>query len=272
MKRLAIFVLFLMMPTNLLAHSGSGSPYALVDGQYAPGNPLFNLYLDLPQDIAPAVYTANKSISFAVDTNILKGEGFRWIWPDGSTSLGDKASYTFPRSGTYDVKLQVPGPGSVAYSEIDSIQVAVGPTPGYRRPTVKMRVEQAKSGTGYQLNFSAETTTDPSSSVRSVEWKFGDGTSQIGQSVSHKYEGSAWIFYPKARVTDANGVYTDVAIKLEAADGKVTPSNLPGAAEGLASGQPTNSESSPFLPLIVGIPAVLLVSLVAMRLRRLRKS
>jgi hypothetical protein len=223
----------------------------------------------LAQDIAPAPVKVGQPTTFGVDTKILVADGFRWVWPDGSVSEGSSSTYTFATPGSYVIKLQAKA-SQPTFSEIDTILVAAIPKDDYMMPAAKISVRQtAVNATSHTVQFDAEVAGDPSTSAKAIEWKFGDGEVATGKSVRHTYQGSEWIFYPKVRVIDGNGIYQDFSIQVQASKMAISASDIPGAAPALGTVSSDSGQStSPLVWLLAGGGLVLLGATILIKARK----
>jgi hypothetical protein len=259
----------LFVPATAWAHAGSGQPYVLINGQYAPGNPVASIYQDMGQDVAPAVYVVNQPINFAMDTNVVSADAFRWIWDNQQTNDGSTVSHTFATVGTHIVKIQVKNMADSNFTDLSTLAVSVAPMAGYKLPSSKIKLTQLRQGsTGHTIRLEV---LDPISSadIKSYQWKFGDGQTAQGQVVEHKYSGTEWIYYPALRLTDQNGLYNDIAVQLQGSAKGIAPVDMPSTPGILTVGTAAPPQSR-MIWFIVGAIGLLLISELILQTRRLR--
>ena len=137
--------------------------------------------------------------------------GWEWEFGDGNTSTEQNPSHAYESAGTYDVKLTV----SNEYGEDSKIKqdyISAG-----SKPTAMFGVSEREVETGITVNFSDESTGDPSG----WEWEFGDGNTSTEQNPSHAYE-SAGTYDVKLTVSNQFGSDSDTKTGLISVEEKIT--------------------------------------------------
>lgn len=126
-----------------------------------------------------------------------------WDFGDGSTDFGVKVSHTYTQAGLYPVILTVKDDrGSTA---VATVIIKVGNPP----PKAIFTVTATNGFAPLTVQFDASASSDPAALLapqRIVrhEWDFGDGTSAVGQQVSHVYT-RAGVYTVTLRVFDEDG-------------------------------------------------------------------
>jgi len=127
-----------------------------------------------------------------------------------SVSYGDQLDpakrtvrHTYSRSGTYEVTLQVEGPGGKSDGRVGPVTVH----PSERIPKALFEVSQATGRGELHVRF----TNQSSGPISRYVWDFGDGTSRVvqesKQDIEHKY--SPGTFSPTLTVEGTQGLAPD---------------------------------------------------------------
>lgn len=128
---------------------------------------------------------------------------YLWDFGDGSTGSGAQVSHTYTQAGLYPVILTVKDDrGSTA---VATVIIKVGNPP----PKALFTATATNGFAPLTVQFDASASSDPASLLspqRIVrhEWDFGDGTSAVGQQVSHTYA-RAGVYTVTLRVFDEDG-------------------------------------------------------------------
>ncbi len=128
---------------------------------------------------------------------------YLWDFGDGSTGSGAQVSHTYTQPGLYPVILTVKDDrGSTA---VATVIIKVGNPP----PKALFTATATNGFAPLTVQFDASASSDPASLLspqRIVrhEWDFGDGTSAVGQQVSHTYA-RAGVYTVTLRVFDEDG-------------------------------------------------------------------
>ncbi|HSX48204.1 MAG TPA: PKD domain-containing protein [Candidatus Nanoarchaeia archaeon] len=217
---LAVAIFFASLASlPAFAHLGGGSPFVLLNQEYAQANPLTGLDPDISLDAPPSVYTVGQPINFSIDRNIFGSPDlqFRWIWDKGGQpELGDNLNHTYNQVGMHRLTLDIKNDPTTDFSLIDSINVPVTPTSGYKLPTTKVAIRNSKQNAkGFVATFEAVAEADKSSKITKYQWKFGDGQSAEGQVVTHQFEGKEFRLFPMLHLEDSNGLTADAAFEVD---------------------------------------------------------
>ncbi len=106
---------------------------------------------------------------------------------DGSTDAsGAVVQRSFNRSASFSVTLTV----TDDQGRQDSISQTVNVRPSNRAPIAQFNVQPVDPRVGEQVGFDASNSFDPDGQITRYEWNFGDGSSAMGRSVTHRYRSS----------------------------------------------------------------------------------
>jgi len=134
--------------------------------------------------------------------------GYRWELSDGTTGRGVKFQHQFSQQGTYDVTLTVTdneGGVSIATGKIEV---------GTNKPPVASFIMTPASGTNLTIfSFDGTSSSDPDGSVDGYRWEFGDGATENGPVVTHKYR-DAGEYRVELYVRDSEGAQSVFVKKL----------------------------------------------------------
>ena len=155
------------------------------------------------------------SDSSDADGTIVK---YDWDFGDGTTDAtsGASAVHTYAGAGTYSVKLTVTDNNDGTGQATQSVSV-IAPPPANVPPTASF----AATPSGLTVDVDATGSSDPDGTIMSYSWQFGDGTSDVGETVSHSYL-AAGTYTVMLTVTDDQGA-TDTASKDVAVSGPASP-------------------------------------------------
>ena len=132
------------------------------------------------------------------------GNVVRWAWlfGDGSPRVaGAQATYTYPRSGYYDVMLMVTDASGKIATAMARVKITV--------PEASPVVAFSSRLEGLRTSLSALASHSPGKKIMRYVWDFGDGTGSTGVSVVHKYA-AAGTYNVKLTVTDNRGATASV--------------------------------------------------------------
>lgn len=204
------------------AHLGGGSPFVLLNQEYAQANPLTGLDPSIALDSPPASYVVGQPIDFSVDRNVFGSPelAFRWTWDKGAQpEIGDHLQHTYDHVGMHLLTLDIKNDPTSDFSLIDTINVPVVPTSDYKLPTTKVAIRNSKKNAkGFVATFEAVATADKSTKISKYQWKFGDGASAEGKIVTHQFDGQQFRLFPYLHVEDSNGVGADAAFEVDNGD------------------------------------------------------
>ncbi len=100
--------------------------------------------------------------------------GYAWNFGDGTTAAGAILAHTYAAIGNYTVKLTVTDANGATGTKFQAL--TVNPVAAF-----------TFSCSGLACNFNASGSTDSSATITSYTWKFGDGASGAGITISHTY-------------------------------------------------------------------------------------
>lgn len=124
---------------------------------------------------------------------------YTWDFGDGTNGEGTDVSHTYQRNGTFTVTVQAID--SIEQGSSDTVTVHIVPPP----PTASFTY--SLSYYSYYVYFDASgSAADPSTSLSSYSWNFGDGSSDTTSypQDGHQYSGSG-TYQVSLTVTDATG-------------------------------------------------------------------
>ena len=104
---------------------------------------------------------------------------YTWDLGDGNTSSGETLTYTYQRSGTYDVTLVVTDTAGATGSAVKRLTL----TAPNQAPTANFEA----SMDGLDVTFDGSLSVDPEGAISSYVWDFGDGFTGVGVQVAHTY-------------------------------------------------------------------------------------
>ncbi|HZU70730.1 MAG TPA: PKD domain-containing protein [Ktedonobacteraceae bacterium] len=142
-------------------------------------------------------YRTSDSVQFSASGS---GRDLSYFWDfgDGSTANGSDVSHIFGRAGSYTVVVTVVD--AIDQSSRASVSVTILPI----LPTGTFTISYSY---GYYVGFDASgSTSDPSTSIASYSWNFGDGSTDTTYTPSeYHYYNSSGPYTVTLVVTDAAG-------------------------------------------------------------------
>ncbi|GAC1387040.1 MAG: hypothetical protein NVSMB33_16600 [Ktedonobacteraceae bacterium] len=127
---------------------------------------------------------------------------YQWNFGDGTVGSGDSVSHTFQSNGTFTV--QVTATDAIAQTSTTTASVQVIPP----RPTAFFTFALLYGG--YVSFDASNSTADPSTSLTTFVWTFGDGNSDSTSSTQEYHQYSYYGTYQVTLVvTDATGQSSD---------------------------------------------------------------
>ncbi|HEX8332053.1 MAG TPA: PKD domain-containing protein, partial [Segetibacter sp.] len=105
--------------------------------------------------------------------------GWEWSFGDGGTSIASNPTYTYTRTGTYDVALKVTN--SFGCSKILSKAAYISTQP------VKVNILNAPGGGCVPYTYTPDYVVNRGDPITSYLWIFGDGTTSTLSKPSHTY-------------------------------------------------------------------------------------
>jgi len=168
-------------------------------------NSRFNLPPTAAIAITPAYPSPGEEVVFNAGPSSDMNDSiasYTWDFGDGSTGVGQTASYTYARAGSYPVKLTVRDtkgkqstitePVTVSFPTPPIADFSVIPNEGIDRPRV-----------GSPLRFQDESSGD-GLAITGWIWDFGDGTTDERETVTHTYS-TPGVYIVALTVTDERG-------------------------------------------------------------------
>jgi WD40 repeat protein/uncharacterized caspase-like protein len=146
---------------------------------------------------APAtgnIVSYNGSTSSDPDGTI---SSFKWDFGDGAATWGESVTHVFTRSGTYTVTLTVTDNDGASDFTSKPINVPDVNTPPEARFTFSPPNPDTSSG----VSFNGSTSSDSDGTIRTFKWNFGDGSSDDGKYVTHRFS-SPGMYTMTLTVTD----------------------------------------------------------------------
>jgi PKD repeat protein len=151
-----------------------------------PTNPMVNAWVQF--DATAAADTDGTIASYV------------WNFGDGSTGTGSLVWHQFTSSGTYIVTLMVTDNDGAT----DSTSLAIQVGPSNQSPVAGFTFSPTIPAVNAWVQFNGSASFDPDGSIANYAWDFGDGTSDIGGAVWHRFS-AAGIYVVTLTVTDNNG-------------------------------------------------------------------
>jgi PKD repeat protein len=125
---------------------------------------------------------------------------YQWDFGNGNSGGGVRTSTRFPNRGTYVVRLTVTN--DRGYSNTVSQNVTVS---GVSNPTAGFTASPDNPGVNQQVFFDANPSqAAPGRTLTRYDWTFGDGSTGVGVTESHRYS-RAGVFSVTLTVTDSAG-------------------------------------------------------------------
>ncbi len=128
---------------------------------------------------------------------------YSWTFGDGSTGTGATASHIYASYGAYSVTLSVTDGDGQTDSTTQQITV-------HALPVARFAVLTSGPTAGQPVAFSGSGSSDPTASIVSYVWMFGDGTTGTGATPRHTYT-SYGTYTATLTVTDSNGLTNTVS-------------------------------------------------------------
>ena len=147
----------------------------------------------------PTAGTAPVQVSFTDGSTDSDGTVDEWAWDfgDGATSADRNPSHTYKQAGSYQARLTVTdNDDGLSVEATRTIEVNA-------RPSASFTASSLTGPAPFEPTFTA-TATDPDGSIASYAWDFGDGTTDSGESVSHRYTAPG-TYDVRLTVTDDDG-------------------------------------------------------------------
>jgi len=136
---------------------------------FTPTNPAVNGWIQF-----------NGSASVDSDGSITS---YAWSFGDGSTDSGAIAWHRFSLPGTYTITLTVTDNDGASDSVSQTLQIGGVNLP----PTAALSFTPTNPAVNGWVQFNGSASTDPDGSIASYAWNFGDGSTDSGSTVWHRF-------------------------------------------------------------------------------------
>lgn len=241
----ALFVWYI--PSSVTAHIPGQPPYFKINNKLAdfyPVPPPPFATFDIPQDLAPEMYTVNQKLNFEIDNTVLQIPDeiineilFIWEYGDGATSEGLINSHTYTKAGSYILKITSDMSAIDASAKpqlFQSVMIHVLQDSSYKLPAAQIIANGIQPKNPLidildikpesKITLDASPSKPGSSKIKSYAWTFGDGDYADGSKATHSYKSNWPIAFPILRVTDENGFISDTFVTFRQKPGvTITP-------------------------------------------------
>ncbi|MGQ9582003.1 MAG: PKD domain-containing protein [Thermoplasmatota archaeon] len=155
------------------------------DDKGAKSKPVSATVVVAPNPVAePVTSRTFENVSFSLDTSSLQGllSDIEWSFGDGTTAMkGALVEHQFKDNGTYEVTVRITYTGQTATAKL-SVTVT------NRAPVANISVSSAPPYyCNKAIDFTGAASGDMDGTIVSYYWEFGDGWTENGTSVSHKF-------------------------------------------------------------------------------------
>lgn len=279
-----LYTLYATLYTQVAyAHLAGQPPFFKINGEYALLYPVPLTSLSdfpLPQDLAPARYLINESISFELDIKrlpappqVVEKTKFNWDFGDNTSAHGLLAKHTYSKMGSYILKIYADDSTTPSPQLLESALINIVPAQDYPLPKAIILVDGKESTDpltdilsfpfGKNIHFDAGKSYSKNAKIISYFWDFGDQTSSQEKETDHYYPKDLTQTFPLLRIKDSNGFISDNFIELQNENngkplgGKISPS--------VSKGAKTPSQ----LPqtIVIGIVIAIAISITIARAR-----
>ncbi len=151
--------------------------------------------------VSPVAAKTFENITFSLDVSNLAGllSEIEWSFGDGTSAVkGASVGHEFKENGTYEVTVRIAYSGQTATAKV-SVSIA------NRAPVANISISSAPPHySNKAIELTGVASGDMDGTLVSYYWEFGDGETDNGTSVSHKFV-SPGVFTVKLTVTDNDG-------------------------------------------------------------------
>jgi PKD repeat protein len=153
-------------------------------------------------DCSPNVVTAGDTVSCSAtgSSDDRAIASFAWTFRSGSTATGNRVSHVYTTPGNRTVTLTVTDSDGAT----DTVQERLSVRPNVA-PTAVINCTPTTITAGQRVSCTAAGSTDSDGSITSTEWRFGDGTTDTGSDVRHRYDQQG-TYTVRTTVTDDHGL------------------------------------------------------------------
>ncbi len=154
---------------------------------------------------------------------------YAWHFGDGEASTIANPTHVYRYIGPHTVTVRVSGVRGTATGEGARTVVVRGASPRQLQPNASFSSQPASPFAGQRVSFDATSSSDPNphASITSYIWKFGDGDTGTGPTVTHRYAEHG-TYYAELLVADTRGVSATTVHEIvirEEAPGPTTTTN-----------------------------------------------
>jgi PKD repeat protein len=175
--------------------------------------PEASILLDCISGIAPVTVNFDGSGSYDPDGDIVS---YHWDFGDGFTDMGETVSHTFIDSGAFTVTLTVTDNQGSTGSDTIEISAASGFT--NQSPVAVVSSDSTGGVAAVTVNFDGSGSYDPDGDIVSYHWDFGDGFTDMGETVSHIFSDPG-VYTVMLTVTDNQDSTGSDTIEISVASG-----------------------------------------------------
>lgn len=143
---------------------------------------------------------------------------YSWNFGDGTTDAGSLVWHRFSSAGTYSVTLTVTDDDGAADTATSTLQV--GPT--NQSPVAAFSYTPTNPLVNAWVQFDATASSDADGSIASYSWSFGDGTTDAGSVVWHRYSAGG-NYLVTLTVTDDDGATDSTTMTVVAGAANAAP-------------------------------------------------
>ena len=145
-------------------------------------------------------------------------DAYAWDFGDGSTGAGSVMWHRYTTPGTYLVTLTVTDDDGATDST--TITVQVGPT--NLPPVAAFSFSPSNPMAGGWVQFDGSASADPDGTITTYAWDFGDGSSDTGPAVWHRYA-TVGTYLVTLTVTDDDGATNSTTQTIQVGSTNVGP-------------------------------------------------